>query len=249
MSVKIIVGDCRLEMKAIESGSIDCIISDPPYGETGLDWDSEAIWGWQEEALRVLAPHGSMWLFGSFKFLANATRHLTEWNIAQDVIWEKHNGANLLRDRFRRVHEMAVQFYPKSRKWRDVYKKPIYTGDAVANSVRHKRKPGHWGDTSGEIFRSEDGGQRLMRSVMFCRSEHGRAVHPTQKPIPCVAPLVEYSCAPGGMVLDMFAGSGTTGLAAKTLGRNAILIEVSPEYAKIAQKRLDADAPLLEVAS
>lgn len=245
MDVEIIVGDCRQILKNIETGLIDCIVTDPPYGETGLAWDSSTVWGWQEEAIRVLAPHGSMWMFGSFKFLAAAVAALDGWTVAQDLIWEKHNGSSLRRDRFRRVHEMAVQFYPSTRKWSDVYKQPLFTKDAVARRVKRKSRPAHWGRIDEGVYTSEKGGPKMMRSVMFCRSEHGRAVHPTQKPIACMMPLIEYSCPKGGLVLDPFAGSGTTGLAAKALGRRAKLIELSPEYVEVARTRLEHDVPLL----
>lgn len=246
MNVQILIGDCRDVLKTIADGTVDCIVTDPPYGETGLAWDAAAVWGWQQEAIRVLAPHGSMWIFGSFKFLASATLALKEWTVSQDLIWEKHNGSSLRRDRFRRVHEMAVQFYPTARKWSDVYKQPLFTNDAVAKCVRRKSRPAHWGRIDEGVYTSKEGGPRLMRSVMFCRSEHGRAVHPTQKPVACVSPLIEYSCPAGGLVLDPFAGSGTTGIAARQLGRRAILIEKDVNYARLAQERVSLDAPLLQ---
>ena len=84
-----------------------------------------------------------------------------------------------------------------------------------------------------------------MRSVIYAKSEHGRAIHPTQKPIEIVEPLVRYACPPAGTVLDPFAGSGTTGVVATRLGRNAILIELNPDYAEMARQRLANDAPLL----
>lgn len=83
-----------------------------------------------------------------------------------------------------------------------------------------------------------------MRSVIFSRSEHGRALHPTQKPISIVEPLLLYACPPNGTVLDIFAGSGTTGLVAKINNRRAILIEGKSEFAAIAAQRLADDAPL-----
>lgn len=77
-----------------------------------------------------------------------------------------------------------------------------------------------------------------MRSVMFCRSMHGSAVHPTQKPVEIIAPLIEYSCPPGGRVLDPFMGSGTTGVAAAQLGCDFVGIELRTDFAAIAGERL-----------
>jgi DNA modification methylase len=66
----------------------------------------------------------------------------------------------------------------------------------------------------------------------------GNKLHPTQKPLSVLLPLVETFSRPGGLVLDPFAGSGSTLLAAKTLGRRYLGIELDPAYCAIAQRRL-----------
>lgn len=249
MSVRIITGDCRDVLKTLADGSVDCVITDPPYGETSLGWD-QRVDGWLSEIERVLASHGSLWCFGSLRFFVERAGDFARWKLAQDLVWEKHNGTNAFNDRFRRVHEGAAQFYPASREWRGIYKHPVFTSDATARTVRRKSRPPQWGDIAEATYRSEDGGPRLMRSVMFCRSEHGRAVHPTQKPVACILPLIEYSCPPGGVVADPFAGSGTTGVAARMLQRSFLGIELNPDYAAMAERRIRNDASLLaEVAS
>ena len=89
-----------------------------------------------------------------------------------------------------------------------------------------------------------------MRSVMWARSEHGRAEHPTQKPIAVMMPLVEYSCPPGGIVLDPFCGSGVVGIASRRLGCDFIGIEFNPAYAEMAERRIRNDSGLFaEVAA
>lgn len=85
----------------------------------------------------------------------------------------------------------------------------------------------------------------MMRSVMHVRNEHGRAIHPTQKPLDLLLPLIRYSCPPGGTVLDPFAGSGSTGAAAGIEGRDYVLIERDQQMADKAAARLDQEAPLL----
>jgi site-specific DNA-methyltransferase (adenine-specific) len=84
-----------------------------------------------------------------------------------------------------------------------------------------------------------------MRSVIQVRNEHGRAIHPTQKPLELLLPLIRYSCPSGGTVLDPFAGSGSTGAAAAIEGRRCVLIEKNPVIAAVAKERLDNEAPLL----
>src|SRR3546814_666825 len=132
---------------------------------------------------------------------------------AQDIVWEKQNGSGFHADRFRRVHEHAVQFYRGA--WGEVPKFPQYTLDARKKVVRRKTRPTHTGSINEGHYVSEDGGPRLVRSVIKVANEHGKAVHPTQKPLEIVAPLINYSVPPGGIVIDPFYGSGSLGIAAK----------------------------------
>ena len=249
MSVRVLQGDCREVLGTLQDQSIDCIITDPPYGETSLTGD---IWqeGWLPEARRVLKPSGSMWVFGSQRMFLEHISDFAGWRFVQDVIWEKHNGTGLFNDRFRRVHEIALQFVRADSKWTDIYKLAQVTNDARARTVRKKGRPAQWIGATGEtIYKSEDGGPRLMRSVIFERSEHGRAEHPTQKPIGIVEPLALYSCPPGGTILDPFAGSGTTGLVARRHGFDAILVEARDDYIRVIENRLANDAPLFSHAA
>jgi site-specific DNA-methyltransferase (adenine-specific) len=160
-------------------------------------------------------------------------------------VWEKHNGAGFFNDRFRTVHEIVAHFYKCDVKWGYVYKAPQFTNDATPRTVRRKERPAHLTGARGPShYVSEDGGPRLMRSVLYVRSEHGRAVHPTQKPEGIVEPLLLYSCPPGGIVLDPFGGAGTTAVVARKTGRHAVLFELNPEYAAMAERRLTAlDTP------
>lgn len=83
-------------------------------------------------------------------------------------------------------------------------------------------------------------------SVQFVRSEHGRALHPTQKPLALVEPLLLYACPPGGHVLDPFAGSGTVGVLAQRHKMDCTLIEADSKFHEVIQQRLQDDAPLLQ---
>lgn len=238
MTVRILTGD-MLEClpRLVPKESVDCLIVDPPYGETSLEWDRR-VPGWPTEVRRVLKPSGSMWVFGSARMFLETADEFDGWRLAQDVVWEKHNGAGFFADRFRRVHEYAWQFYRSDSQWGEVFKSPQYTNDAVARTVRRKGRPAHWTGERGEsVFRSEDGGPRLQRSVIYARSEHGQAVHPTQKPAAIVEPLLLYSCPPGGHVLDPFAGSGTVGMLASRHGMDCTLIEADLKYRTVIEHR------------
>lgn len=210
----------------------DAVVTDPPYAETSLDWDR---WpeGWPALAAK-LAPQ--MWCFGSTRMFLDRAADLKPWRLAQDVVWEKHNGSNSSADRFRRVHELALHFYQGE--WRDLYRQPQYTNDATAKTVRRKRRPPQWGEIGEHVYVSEDGGPRLMSSVIYARSCHGYAVNETQKPEEIVAPLVLYSVPPGGLLVDCFAGSGTTLAVAKKTGRRSIGIEVRESQCQRIVERL-----------
>ena len=219
-------GDCREVLPSLSPAEV--AIADPPYGVTSLSWD-ERVDGW----LDVL-PVCNLWCFGSMRFFM--AQAFDGWAYAQEVVWEKHNGSIFHADRFRRVHEFAVQFYRGA--WESIYRAPVYTNDATARTLRRKRRPAHSGHIEASAYASRDGGPRLQRSVIRVRSMHGTATHPTQKPEGIVRPLIEYSCPPDGMVLDPFMGSGTTLRAAKDLGRKAIGIEIEERYCEIAAKRM-----------
>lgn len=177
-----------------------------------------------------------MWCFGSFRMFMSRAAAFDMWHVAQDIIWEKQNGTSLHNDRFRRVHELAVHFY--NGVWGDLYKNPVMTYDATARSVRRRTKPQHWGGISEGVFSVEEGGPRLMRSVIAASNCHRDAVHPTQKPEQIIAPLMEYSVPPDGVVLDCFAGSGTVLAVARKTGRRAIGIEALEEYCQVIVDRL-----------
>lgn len=231
--IKIIHGDCREFLSAIDG--VDVVIADPPYGDTSLDWDVPVrLW---TELIR--APQ--FWCFGSMRlFLSQADEFRAGgWKLAQDLVWEKHNGSSGAADRFRRVHELALHFYRGA--WADLHHQCPTTPDATARVVRRKKKPPQWGEISEHRYVSTSGGPRRMRSVIRVRSCHGFAVHPTQKPVEILEPLISFSCAPGGLVLDPFMGSGTTLVAARDLGRRAIGIEIEEKYCEIAARRLSQE--------
>ncbi len=226
-------GDCRDVLPEIDP--VDVVITDPPYGDTSLEWDVQ-VEGWLP-----LIPTENLWSFGSFRFFMSQT--FEGWKLAQEIVWEKHNGSSFMADRFQRVHELAVQFYRGE--WRNIWKDPVMTADATARTVRRKGRPAHTGHINNGSYISHDGGPRMQRSVIRVRSTHGYAEHPTQKPVGIIVPLIEYSLPESGIVLDPFMGSGSTLRAVKDLNRKAIGIEIDERYCEIAAKRMSQLAMVL----
>jgi site-specific DNA-methyltransferase (adenine-specific) len=226
------LGDCREVLPAL-GVTADCIMADPPYGETSLAWDR---WpeGWLDVAATVTR---SLWCFGSLRmYLEHAAEFRATWKLSQDIIWEKHNGSGFANDRFKRVHEQPTHWFRGV--WSGIYHEVPTTPDAIKNQMRRKARPTHTGDIGAASYLSEDGGPRLMRSVIYMRSMHGRAIHPTQKPGGVLEPMITYACPPGGLIVDPFAGSASSLVIARMTGRRAIGIELHEPQAEKAAKWL-----------
>lgn len=242
-TVTLYLGDCREIVPALGL-TADLLVCDPPYGETSLAWDR---WpdGWVQTA--TLAAK-SMWCFGSMRMFGEHWAEFTaaKWRMSQDVVWEKNAGTGLFADRFRRVHENALHWY-RDAPWSAIYTDPQRSqgrggwsdrvrnaGEVVTGNVARGQHIGHlmkkqpWVETE----------TRLLTSILRAKNLRGIAIHPTEKPIPLLRPLIEYACPPGGLIFDPFAGSGSSLDAARQTGRRAIGIEISEQYAEKAARRL-----------
>lgn len=228
------LGDMRLILPCLDLQA-DCVVTDPPYGETKLAWDR---WpdGWPD-ALTGAAR--SMWCFGSMRMFMGRAPEFSSWKLSQDIVWQKHNATGPDADRFRRVHEFALHWYRGS--WRDIYHQAQRTTTGVVERgriVKQGSKNIHQRGTYSTGAWTDDG-TRLRTSVIRVRSMHRRGgLHPTEKPADLLQPLIEYACPPGGLILDPFAGSGSTAVAARLTGRRAVLIEADERYCEAIAKRL-----------
>lgn len=234
-AVTIYLGESREVMAGLDP--VDAIVTDPPYGETDLAWDT---WpeGWPSIARRLTA---SLWCFGSMRMFRDHFGDFAKWKLAQDIVWEKQNGTGMHNDRFRRVHELALHFYHG--KWGAVWKCPQRQPAPESRkrgSLLRQTKPQHWGGVSSGRY--EYGVTRLQRSVIACKNMHRRAQSPTEKPPGIVRPLVLYSVPPGGVLLDPFCASGAVLRVAKDHGRRAIGIDQSERECELAAKRCAQEA-------
>ena len=243
----VLAGDCRDLMP--KRGPFDMILADPPYGDTSLAWDRR-VDGWLTLACAALKPLGSLWVFGSLRsFMATADQFADAGlRSAQEVVGETQNGTNFHADRFKRVHELVAQFYRADVPWSAVYNDVQTSPDATARTVRRKMRPPHTGHIDAGHYVSEDGGPRLMRSVIYVRNCHGTAIHPTEKPSGLIEILIRASCPHGGLVGDWFAGSGAAGEACRLAGRRYLGCEIDADMAELAQARIASVLPFTEGA-
>lgn len=225
-------GDMREIVPTLDQ--VDAVITDPPYGQTSLRWDRWPV-DWPTVCAAVTS---SLWCFGTLRTFTDHWSEFTAsgWKLAQDVVWAKHNGSGPTVDRFRRVHEQVVHLYRGL--WRDIHHVPPRI---PATTLRGEIRPGAKDIPHHGAYRDRawvDDGTRIVTSVICANSEHRRAVHPTQKPLAVLAPILAYSVPPDGVVLDPFAGSGSIALAALDADRRAVLVEADPAICSSIVRRL-----------
>jgi site-specific DNA-methyltransferase (adenine-specific) len=244
--VQLYVGDCREILPAL-GVKADCVVADPPYQSTSLKWDR-----WPEGWLATVAPFSrSLWCFGTLRLFMDRAAEFAGagWKLSHDVIWEKEHGTGFVTDRFKGVHETAAHFYQGA--WGSIRHETPKTEVAWRTRGNSGRaKPTHTGAIADGTW--SDDGTRLARSVQKVPSMWKRgAIHPTEKPVPLLLPLIEYACPPGGLVIDPTAGSGSALDAARCSGRRAIGVEIDGETAREAARRLSQGTlfgDVLEVA-
>jgi site-specific DNA-methyltransferase (adenine-specific) len=237
-------GDCREAPAVVGEQRFSLILADPPYQQTSLAWDRWPS-GWLKVMLHLRAQDGSLWSWGTLRtFMERAAEFFDGWRLAQDTIWEKHNGSQPATDRFLRVHEQAAHLYPASIPWESIYRDPQRVPAPrehrhKAGRVVHRRaQPAHTGKHRPSTY--VDDGMRRQRSVWHVRSEHhqGRGTA-TPKPLGVLEPIVRYSCPPAGWVLVPFVGGGAEVEAAHASGRNVVGFDISEKELSTAARRLD----------
>lgn len=232
-------------MKQIEDGSIDAVITDPPYGTTACKWDTcipfDPMW---EQLKRVTKKNGAIVLFGSQPFtsalvMSNPKMFKYEW------VWDKVSGKDFYQARRRplKQHENILLFSDGE----TTYNPQMYFAEKKNMRDRTKNKTkAQSGTIYGELkeYTSQKDERLRYPGSVFVHSyqenelHYSKRIHPTQKPVALIEYLVKTYTNEGETVLDFTAGSGTTGLACKNLNRNYILIEQDPEYCRIAEERI-----------
>jgi modification methylase len=236
----------------LPAGSIDLVFADPPYNlqlqndlkrpddskvdAVDEDWDQfesfaaydEFTRAWLSACRRVMKPNATLWVIGSYHNIfrvGSLLQDLGFW-ILNDVMWRKTNPMpNFRGRRFTNAHETLI--------WaaRDRSSRYTFNYEALKGGNDDLQMRSDW-------------------TIPLCTGEErlkdgsGRKLHPTQKPEALVARAILAASKPGEVVLDPFFGTGTTGAAARRLGRHYVGVERDPTYAARAEARIAAVDPL-----
>ena len=213
--VTLVLGDCLEYMKTMKAGSVDAVITDPPYG---VGWQSN----WRKDTFDLIRNDEILYLdwieyvktnyfycFATWKTMQPFIDKIGEHYKVKDVlIWDKKShGAGDLKS-YAPCYEMIIYATIKGNT-------PFFV-NRKQNVLRY--------------WRVDAGATGKSTNNLLC--------HPAQKPVELFKSLILDSSHPGDLVFDPFMGSGTTGVAAVQLGRRFIGCEIDPVYFAIAEKRI-----------
>lgn len=172
------------------------------------------------------------------------------WWLRSDIIWAKPNPMpESITDRPTKAHEYIFLLSKRDRYWYDaaaIAEPAIYAGDVKRTNGNDGMDAGYDGNRTREGFRRgvTVGETRNARTVWAIPAAPFPEAHFATFPPELAERCMKAGCPPGGVVLDPFGGAGTVGLVADRLQRDAILIELNPEYAAMAERRIRGDAPM-----
>lgn len=240
-------GGCIDIMSKIKEGSVDLILTDPPYNASkgGVDlpenktggayykvneeWDKfdrysdymDFTRNWIKEADRILSDKGTIMVCCSLHNIGEVIMALKELNYKtlNIITWRKPNAMPNITKRMLTHSTEFIIWSSKGKQW-------IFNYEKMKKYNYGKQLRDVWD------FPSCQGPERI-------KGKNGRSAHPTQKPLKLFRRLVEMSTREGDLILDPFIGSGTTAIASEELGRRWIGIDNNSEYIEIANRRLN----------
>ena len=179
------------------------------------------------------------------------------WYIRSEIIWHKPNPMpESVRDRPTSAHE-KIWLITKSKKYyydADAVREPCQDETIRRMTLGNKGKVGknknstgwkqlnhYWGSEQSVIDANKG---RNRRNVWTITTKPFKGAHFATFPKDLIEPCIKAGCPENGIVLDPFGGSGTTGIVAQSLNRKSIMIELNPEYIKIAKKRIEKELGL-----
>lgn len=265
---RVILGDSLLVLQTLAANSVDAIVTDPPHEVLKAAWDSMPRAELWVAALRVLKPGGRLVVIGAPKTYDLMVAEIRKAGFVVEDMWTwifTTGMGSAWRCR-RSQAPICVAAKPGSHIRLNVDECRLPVDEADRRSMRRidtlrahgRRKPGVY-DSSLDSnvaarapFQARHGG-RHPPTVMLTEAllghydrfflipiPRGGNGHPTPKPVALMTYIVRLAVPPGGLVLDPFAGGGSTGVAAVIAGRRAVLIEREPRFATLATKNIAA---------
>ena len=238
------LGDCLELMKDIPDGSVDLVLTDPPYGTTACKWDSvipfEPMW---EQLNRIIKTNGAICLFGSEPF-SSALRMSNIKHFKYDWIWDKKIPSGMSYARFqpmRQTENISVFCNGKT----------AYNPQMIKRDKSIKGGGMSKGETTNNkkliaLHKTYDY-KNPTNLIVFDKIRKG-SLHPTQKPIALLEYLIRTYTNEGETVLDFTMGSGSTGVACVNTNRRFIGIELDEGYFNIAKKRIEEAQEQIKIA-
>ena len=222
-------------IKRIPNGSIDLILTDPPYGVTACAWDvrPNLDFMWQEFN-RVLKANGAAIVTATQPFATDLINANRRW-FRYDLVWVKSNPVGFLNSHKMpmRQHELVLVFYRRLPTYNPQMSK---SASRVARVLKtSNRESGVYRKTLNVAYEHEG---HYPTSVMPFGKEGGQGRHPTQKPVALFEYLIKMYSNPGEVVLDPFMGSGTTAVAALASGLRYVGFETVKKYCEEAILRI-----------
>lgn len=229
----LINGDCLDSLARLPTNSIDCVITDLPYGTTQNKWDTviplDPLW---RELHRVCKENGAIVLTATQPFTSLLVASNIN-NFKYEIIWEKTVASGQLNVKYQplRSHESVLVFYKK----RGTYNEQKTKG----TPYEIDRKVTFEGEGYGKQKDSKkiNDGYRHAKSVIKVPNPRIKGGHPTQKPVALMEHLIKMFSNEGDLILDCTMGSGTTGVASQNLNRLFIGIERDTKYFEMAKSR------------
>ena len=263
MAYTILPGDNRLTLKTLADNSVDAVVTDPPYGIDfpGKSWDANTgALETYEECLRVLKPGGHILAFSSARTYHHLAITLEQagFEIRDQIMWIQSNGFPKSKYHLKPQHEpicMAKKAGPAYLNITDTQVNGRYPSNVIGDiekpyqkyyySPKVSREERHCGHEMpeamfGKLTGAFDSTGKRYAVGLDARTGNVGNNHPTVKPIDLMKYLIKLVTPPGGIVLDPFNGSGSTGCAAEELGHEYIGCELDPAYVEIAKKRIEA---------
>ena len=235
-------GDCLERMKEIPDGSVDMILADPPYGTTACKWDVvipfEQMW---EHYKRIIKPRGAIVLTATQPFTSALVMSNLEW-FKYAWVWDKGKCSGFLNAKnapMKRCEDVLV-FSNGTIANKSAKLMPYNPQGLEPCLIKRKDSNRKKDSTTGTRPSRGEWEQKFTNypSTLLPIQFETKPTHPTQKPVALMEYMIKTYTTEGETVLDFTMGSGTTGVACKNLNRKFIGIELSEEYFKIAEQRI-----------